>query len=114
MHTAADVERIAYFGRNSVLLSNEKVRAIVDDLGGMMPEFSLKKGKGAVNAHGYQIFAPILGCPGPRTSMGNTGKQTFSIFWLATSPAARILAPIAQWMASGFLPMAGQRMSDGI
>lgn len=63
MHTAADVERIAYFGRNSVLLSNEKVRAIVDDLGGMMPEFSLKKGKGAMNAHWIPDFRGNSGLP---------------------------------------------------
>lgn len=63
MHSATSVERIAYFGRNSVLLSNEKVRAIIDDLGGMMPEFSLKKGKGAVNAHWIPDFRGNSGTP---------------------------------------------------
>lgn len=63
MHGATSVERIAYFGRNSVLLSNEKVRAIIDDLGGMMPEFSLKKGKGAINAHWIPDFRGNSGSP---------------------------------------------------
>ncbi len=63
MHGATSVERIAYFGRNSVLLSNEKVRAIIDDLGGMMPEFSLKKENGAVNAHWIPDFRGNSGAP---------------------------------------------------
>ncbi|SLM19843.1 conserved hypothetical protein [uncultured spirochete] len=56
-------EHIRYFGRNSIVLSNEKVRAVIDDLGGMVPEFSLRKGRGAINAHWIPDFRGNSGQP---------------------------------------------------
>ncbi len=51
-----NIERIRYLGRDATVLSNEIVRVVIDDLGGMMPEFSLKRGKGAINAHWIPDF----------------------------------------------------------
>lgn len=56
-------EQIEYLGRKSILLSNEKVRTVIDELGGMTPEFSLRKGKGALNAHWIPDFRGNSGQP---------------------------------------------------
>jgi len=49
-------QTISYLGRQAVNLENDQVRAVIDALGGMMPEFSLKRGQGAVNAHWTPAF----------------------------------------------------------
>jgi hypothetical protein len=61
--STAKVEHIQYFGRNAIVLSNGRVRAVIDDLGGMTPEFSLKRGKGAINAHWIPDFRSNSGQP---------------------------------------------------
>ena len=38
-------------GRRSVLLENHHIRAVIENRGGMMPEFSLKRGHGGINSH---------------------------------------------------------------
>lgn len=63
MSANVEFKNIEYFGRKSVLLANDTVRAIVDDLGGMMPEFSLKRGKGGINAHWIPDFRGNSGAP---------------------------------------------------
>jgi len=50
------LEQITYLGRKATVLTNSKVRVVVDELGGMVPEFSLKRGKGAINAHWLPDF----------------------------------------------------------
>lgn len=52
----AKIENIRYFGRNAVVLSNQSVRTVIDDLGGMIPEFSIRRGRGAINAHWIPQF----------------------------------------------------------
>ncbi len=52
----AKIERIRYVGRNAVVLSNRSVRAVIDDVGGMVPEFSIRREKGTVNAHWIPQF----------------------------------------------------------
>ncbi len=52
----AKIERIRYLGRNAVVLSNRSVRIVIDDVGGMVPEFSLRRERGAVNAHWIPQF----------------------------------------------------------
>jgi hypothetical protein len=47
---------IHYMGRESVLLESGEARAIIDKLGGMMPEFSIRRGKGFLNAHWIPDF----------------------------------------------------------
>ena len=54
---------VSYGGRSSVSLSNEKVRAVVDVLGGMVPEFSLRRGKAGLNAHWIPPFRGSSGMP---------------------------------------------------
>ncbi len=49
-------ELISYFGRQAVNLENDSIRTVIDSLGGMMPEFSLKRGRGGVNAHWIPDF----------------------------------------------------------
>jgi hypothetical protein len=46
-----EARRVDYVGKKSLSLSNGWVRAVIDCLGGMMPEFSLRRGKGGINAH---------------------------------------------------------------
>lgn len=43
-------------GRTSVSLENEQIRTVIDALGGMMPEFGLKRGQGGINAHWIPHF----------------------------------------------------------
>ena len=52
----AEARRIEYMGRSSVLLANGEVRAVVDALGGMMPEFGVRHGPGTLNAHWIPDF----------------------------------------------------------
>jgi hypothetical protein len=56
-------QTITYFGRRSVNLENTRVRTVIDALGGMMPEFSLKRGKGGINAHWIPDFRDNSGRP---------------------------------------------------
>ena len=60
---APKVEKVQYFGRNSVVLSNGKVRTVVEDIGGMTPEFSLIRGKAGINAHWVPDFRSNSGQP---------------------------------------------------
>jgi hypothetical protein len=56
-------KRFEYLGRRSTLLSNGRIRAAVDAVGGMMPEFSLGKGRGGTNAHWLPEFRDNSGRP---------------------------------------------------
>ncbi len=56
-------KRFEYMGRKSTVLANGKVRAVVDALGGMMPEFSLSRGKGGINSHWLPDFRDSSGKP---------------------------------------------------
>ena len=60
---AAAVTPISYMGRKAVLLANEQVRVVVDELGGMVPEFGLRRGKGVLNAHWVPGFRDTSGQP---------------------------------------------------
>ncbi len=57
------VKEVTPFGRKSISLENDKVRTIIDALGGMMPEFSLKQGGGEINAHWIPDFRDTSGIP---------------------------------------------------
>jgi len=50
------VEKVRYAGHDAVALSNRSVRAVIDYAGGMVPEFSIRRGRGAVNAHWIPQF----------------------------------------------------------
>ncbi|MGA2547827.1 MAG: hypothetical protein ABSF43_14845 [Rectinemataceae bacterium] len=63
MGTELQARRFEYLGRKSTLLANGKIRAVVDALGGMMPEFSLDRGKGGINAHWLPDFRNSTGEP---------------------------------------------------
>lgn len=52
----ASVESTQYPGRRAIVLSNETIRAVIEDLGGMVPEFSIQREKGSVNAHWIPPF----------------------------------------------------------
>ena len=57
------VKEITTFGRHSISLENNQVRTVIDALGGMMPEFSLKRGGAAINAHWIPDFRDQSGTP---------------------------------------------------
>jgi hypothetical protein len=57
------VNRIRYYGREATVLENEKIRTVIDDVGGMVPELSIKRGKGALNAHWIPDFRSNSGQP---------------------------------------------------
>jgi hypothetical protein len=63
MKDELEARRVEYMGRRSVCLANESVRAVVDALGGMVPEFSLRRGRGGVNAHWIPDFRDNSGQP---------------------------------------------------
>lgn len=63
MNSKVECGQAEYFGRKSVILSNEKIRAVVEDRGGMVPEFSLRLGKGGINAHWVPDFRENSGAP---------------------------------------------------
>ena len=50
-------------GRQAILLENDRARVVVDAQGGMMPEFSIRRGKGFLNTHWLPHFR---GNGGPR------------------------------------------------
>lgn len=52
-----------YFGRKAVILSNDAIRAVIEDHGGMVPEFSFRVGKGGINAHWVPDFRENSGAP---------------------------------------------------
>jgi hypothetical protein len=56
-------ESFRYFGRDAVRLENTQVRTVIDGLGGMVPEFSLKQGHGGTNAHWIPDFRDNSGRP---------------------------------------------------
>lgn len=56
MSEAIEARSVRYMGREAVLLSHERSRAVIDRLGGMMPEFSVRRGAGFVNAHWIPDF----------------------------------------------------------
>ncbi len=60
-HLAA--ERVEYQGRKAVRLMNGKVRALIDQAGGMMPEFGLERGKATANVHWIPGFRGNSGRP---------------------------------------------------
>lgn len=59
----AEASRVEYMGRKGVLLANDEVRAVVETLGGMMPEFGLRRGHGVLNAHWLPDFRDNSGAP---------------------------------------------------
>jgi hypothetical protein len=46
-----------------VLLANDEVQALVETVGGMMPEFGLRRGRGVLNAHWLPDFRDNSGAP---------------------------------------------------
>ena len=52
----AKASRAEYMGRKAVLLANDEVQALVETVGGMMPEFGLRRGRGVLNAHWLPDF----------------------------------------------------------
>ena len=42
----AKASRVEYMGRKAVFLANDEVQALVETVGGMMPEFGLRRGRG--------------------------------------------------------------------
>jgi len=63
MATKLEAKRLGYLGRNSTLLGNGVVRTVIDDQGGMVPEFSISRGRGGVNAHWLPEFRDNSGRP---------------------------------------------------
>jgi hypothetical protein len=63
MAAGLEAKRIEYLGRSSTLLANGRIRAVVDAVGGMMPEFSLSRGKGGINSHWVPEFRDNSGRP---------------------------------------------------
>src|SRR3989442_15504417 len=59
----AKASRVAYMGRKAVLLANDDVQALVETVGGMMPEFGLRRGRGVLNAHWLPDFRDNSGAP---------------------------------------------------
>jgi hypothetical protein len=58
------VERITDIGgREAVVLEHDSVRVMIDDIGGMVPELSYKKGRGRLNAHWLPWFRSNSGKP---------------------------------------------------
>lgn len=64
-----------YFGREAVNLENETVRTVIDALGGMMPEFSLKRAQGGINAHWIPDFRDNSGRPFGQAEQGEYWKS---------------------------------------
>jgi len=77
-----EAKRISYCGRAAVCLSNEAARTVVDLRGGMVPEFSLRRGKAALNAH----WAP----PFRGSDAGAWSESSCAPYW-----GARLLYDIA-------------------
>ncbi len=75
MGSALEARRFDYLGRKSTALSNGKVRALVDASGGMMPEFSLLRGSGGVNAHWMPDFRDNSGRPYSEAEHGKYWKN---------------------------------------
>lgn len=63
MGAGLEARRFSYMGRKSTLLANGKIRAAIDAMGGMMPEFSLRRGAGGINAHWLPEFRDNSGKP---------------------------------------------------
>src|SRR2546425_5815983 len=59
----AKASRVEYMGRKAVLLANDEVQALVETVGGMMPEFGLRRGRGVLNAHWLPDFRDNSGAP---------------------------------------------------
>lgn len=58
-----EARRVTYGGKSSVSLSNDSVRTVVDAQAGMVPEFSLRRGKAGINAHWVPPFRGSSGMP---------------------------------------------------
>jgi hypothetical protein len=69
-----EARRFSYQGRKAVSLSNGKVRAVIDATGGMMPEFSLRRGRGYINAHWIPDFRNSTGQPFTESEHGSYWK----------------------------------------
>jgi len=50
-------------GRNASVLEHDGIRVMIDDIGGMIPELSLVRGKGRLNAHWLPWFRSNSGKP---------------------------------------------------
>ncbi|HZF34214.1 MAG TPA: hypothetical protein VE914_10465, partial [Candidatus Angelobacter sp.] len=59
----AKASRVEYMGRKAVFLANDEVQALVETVGGMMPEFGLRRGRGVLNAHWLPDFRDNSGAP---------------------------------------------------
>jgi hypothetical protein len=56
MKASLEARKIDAKGRNSVALGNGELRAVVDSLGGMVPEFSILRERSALNLHWLSPF----------------------------------------------------------
>jgi hypothetical protein len=72
------VKKITDFGRNAVSLENDQIRTVIDALGGMMPEFSLKRGQVGSMPTGFPIFVASLANRTTPLSMQIFGKKNCS------------------------------------
>jgi len=71
--------RVEYMGRKAVLLANDEGPAVVETVGGMMPEFGLRRGRGVLNAH----WASGL----PRTTPARRSRPTGTApTWIGEAP----------------------------
>lgn len=75
MKSQLAAERVDDFGREAILLENGLVRAVIDAQGGMMPEFSIRRGQGWLNVHYIPHFR------GNGTPLWNEKKH--APFWKA-------------------------------
>lgn len=57
------VKTVTDLGCNAVRLENDQITTVIDALGGMMPEFSLKRGQERINAHWIPDFRGESGKP---------------------------------------------------
>jgi hypothetical protein len=69
-------ERVRSLGRDAVLLTNGRVRAVIDLEGGMMPEFSIARGPSFLNAHWVPVFRDASGGPWDRARHETFWKST--------------------------------------
>ena len=93
------VKEITTFGRHSISLENNQVRTVIDALGGMMPEFSLKRGGAAINAHWIPDFRDKSGAPYEPAKHGDYWKANLLTSSLAIFRAVRISVGHAMSMA---------------
>jgi hypothetical protein len=75
MEKNLEAKKTQHLGRSSVLLSNGTVRLVIDPVGGMTPEFSIRRGNEHLRAHWLPEFREETGAP--------YSEKTHGSFWKA-------------------------------